>query len=579
MADLVIAEYEDIANVADAIRSKTGITDTMTLSEMASNVMSISGTDITIDSELSETSTNPVQNKAVTKEIRQLSEEIANVEDMTAQIIINASEINVPILWEQGGLNSENNAVPVDVDIYVRTVSYLPKLKGVPLVITPTNDKTIYYVYTWVDGVYSNAKGYNKQIELFIAENEECKIVVANADSVPFSPQEVDSYIKITRIAQYVTRKEFQNLKAEVTTLYPKLTNSGVVEKNGNIKDMAESMYTDLIDIRGYDTMDFATYLNSSSASVSFYSINGTFLADLVITSDTSIATLVDGQIDLTEEKYNNVAYVRLCCYDNKMKFDKFYCKIYRKNSIYELQNTIFAGKKVNLMGDSITSTDYTRPTWWEIIAKNTGISFNNYGQSGTTLAHTDSRHDWDFSFEKDELPEYDSEDSSTWESGNCFFERVDEMDTSADAVIVMGGTNDVGVPRGSWDSTDTSTFFGALNVLIQRLLTTFIGKPIIFCTMIQSKDAYSSNVADALSTLMDKADNNTLTLQLREEAIKAKCRQYGIPCVDLFNESGVNGVDGGVYFRTNDTLHPSEVGQKRIACMVQDTLEKYLKY
>ena len=51
MTDLVIAEYEDIANVADAIRSKTGITDTMTLSEMASNVMSISGTDITIDSE------------------------------------------------------------------------------------------------------------------------------------------------------------------------------------------------------------------------------------------------------------------------------------------------------------------------------------------------------------------------------------------------------------------------------------------------------------------------------------------------------------------------------------------------
>lgn len=82
MADLVIAEYEEIANVADAIRSKTGITDTMTLSEMASNVMSISGTDMTIDSELSETSTNPVQNKVVTKEIRQLSEEIGDLENI-----------------------------------------------------------------------------------------------------------------------------------------------------------------------------------------------------------------------------------------------------------------------------------------------------------------------------------------------------------------------------------------------------------------------------------------------------------------------------------------------------------------
>lgn len=89
MTDLVIAEYEDIANVADAIRSKTGITDTMTLSEMASNVMSISGTDITIDSDLSETSTNPVQNKVVTKEIRRLSEEIVDLEnDVSTDVTI-----------------------------------------------------------------------------------------------------------------------------------------------------------------------------------------------------------------------------------------------------------------------------------------------------------------------------------------------------------------------------------------------------------------------------------------------------------------------------------------------------------
>lgn len=76
MTDLVIAEYEEIANVADAIRSKTGTTEQMSLSQMATNVMSISSSDIIIDSELSEISTNPVQNKVVTKEIRQLSEEI-----------------------------------------------------------------------------------------------------------------------------------------------------------------------------------------------------------------------------------------------------------------------------------------------------------------------------------------------------------------------------------------------------------------------------------------------------------------------------------------------------------------------
>lgn len=78
MADLVIAEYEEIANVADAIRSKTGITDTMTLSEMASNVSNIIGDGVMLDTALSETSTNPVQNKVVTEEFRRLSEEIVD---------------------------------------------------------------------------------------------------------------------------------------------------------------------------------------------------------------------------------------------------------------------------------------------------------------------------------------------------------------------------------------------------------------------------------------------------------------------------------------------------------------------
>lgn len=108
MVDLVIAEYEDIANVADAIRSKTGITDKMTLSEMASNVMSISGTEITIDSELSETSSNPVQNKVVTEEFIRLSEENANHENRIKTL-------------EQGGTTGGGTVVssvePIDDDI------------------------------------------------------------------------------------------------------------------------------------------------------------------------------------------------------------------------------------------------------------------------------------------------------------------------------------------------------------------------------------------------------------------------------------------------------------------------------
>jgi lysophospholipase L1-like esterase len=139
-----------------------------------------------------------------------------------------------------------------------------------------------------------------------------------------------------------------------------------------------------------------------------------------------------------------------------------------------------------------------------------------------------------------------------------------------------MGGTNDASVHSGSWNSTDTSTLFGALNVLFTRLQQTFAGKPILVCTMIQSRDSYSSNVADPLNVLLnEKTDSDTLSLQLRAEAIKAKAHQYGIPCLDLFNESGISGVDSDhVYYRSNDTLHPSSAGQKRMASLIQNKLE-----
>lgn len=98
-------------------------------------------------------------------------------------------------------------------------------------------------------------------------------------------------------------------------------------------------------------------------------------------------------------------------------------------------------GKIINCFGDSITSIDYVRPCWNEIIAERTGCKINNYGISGTTLAHTDDRHLWDYAFKKLNAEDigYVKDDSSTWSTGNCFCERFTKMDTNADIVVIMG--------------------------------------------------------------------------------------------------------------------------------------------
>ena len=240
------------------------------------------------------------------------------------------------------------------------------------------------------------------------------------------------------------------------------------------------------------------------------------------------------------------------------------------------IKSGIFATcKKWNVLGDSITSINYSRPNWWEIIKDKYNMTVNNYGISGTTLAHTDDRHLWDYDFGKLDSSTigYNPEDPSTWSTGNCMCERFSKMSNDVDLITVMGGTNDGSVKLGTWNSTDTSTFYGALNVLITGLINKYPNKKIAFFTPIQSANCYLTNVANASAELDKKSAADTLSLQLRAEAIKRKCKQYAIPCLDLFNESGINGVGGRKTenYRTDDNLHPSVTGNKNMSVVIEN--------
>ena len=217
-------------------------------------------------------------------------------------------------------------------------------------------------------------------------------------------------------------------------------------------------------------------------------------------------------------------------------------------------------GKKIAFFGDSIVGTNYTTPTWWQYIEQLTGCIPTNYGVSGTSIA-------------------YHSDRETTF--GKCFANRYSEMANDFDAVVVMGGTNDIdnvtGTPLGSWNDNVNTTLFGALNILIKGLFNKYNGKPIIFCTPISRNYANNSsdvNVLDPLTVLSSKSPTDTLTGQLVAEAIKAKCRQYGMRYIDM-QACGITGSDEAhEYFRPSDSYHPSELGQKVIANTVLPYLE-----
>ena len=143
-------------------------------------------------------------------------------------------------------------------------------------------------------------------------------------------------------------------------------------------------------------------------------------------------------------------------------------------------------------------------------------------------------------------------------------------MEDDADLITVMGSTNDNSVMLGEWDSTDTSTFYGGLNVLITGLMAKYPSKKVAIFTPIQTARCYKTNVANPSAELDKKAPTHSLSVQLRAEAIKRKCRQYGIPCLDLFNTSGINGLRLNLY-RNDDALHPSKEGNDVMAVAIEN--------
>lgn len=334
---------------------------------------------------------------------------------------------------------------------------------------------------------------------------------------------------------------------------------------NGQESASSHGRCTDYIDIGSYRHITYRGKIGDSANLVSFYTTSKSYRSDLSIRGS-GVSVLSSGIIDLTQSQYSNIRYVRFSEWNANDDFSGFYFALDKGINLPEIIRNeteplkeelsgeidavptfgkVLQGKTINAFGDSITSTDYITPNWWQQIATRTGATFNNYGVSGTPIAQKDNIN-------------------------NSFVDRVTSLDTSADGVIIMGGTNDTYTKLGTWDSTDKKTFYGALNYIIVTLLNNFEGKPIIFCTPIQRKADYPDNVPNALQVLNSKTADDTMSVEIRAEAIKAKCHQYGIPCLDLYSQSGISGVNDAYY---TDSLHPSAMGQKRLSNIIQSAL------
>lgn len=120
-------------------------------------------------------------------------------------------------------------------------------------------------------------------------------------------------------------------------------------------------------------------------------------------------------------------------------------------------------------MGDSITAgsgVSGKEETYWYRLGQKTGASCIGYGVGGTRIA--------------------EQQQPDGFEALGNFCTRAQQMQKTADAIIVFGGTNDYGhgdAPLGTPQDRTPKTFYGALHTLILYLLNAYPTAQIVFLT------------------------------------------------------------------------------------------------
>lgn len=202
-------------------------------------------------------------------------------------------------------------------------------------------------------------------------------------------------------------------------------------------------------------------------------------------------------------------------------------------------QDNVLYGKKLVAIGDSMVQglslSDDDNQTWVSKIAARNGMTHKNYGMNGTALSYNDV-------FDGQCL----KEDST--------IARYPSLDDDADYILVYAGTNDIhnAIPLGETDSTDITTFYGALNVLCKGLLEKYPGKKIGFIT------PYAPGYDYMASWIAPDYINAIITI----------CSKYKIPVFDNGRDGGIDWQDASQMeaYTFGDEVHLNEAGMEYVS-------------
>lgn len=224
----------------------------------------------------------------------------------------------------------------------------------------------------------------------------------------------------------------------------------------------------------------------------------------------------------------------------------------FKYNNDTPYYKNVWYGKRLVVDGDSITH-DQARYDYWQFVASNilemnivtkdeNGNSLNDYasgwkGVGGSRIANdpVESTND----------PTY------------SIVLRYQNLPDEADIVVINGGTNDWAhgnVDLGDFDSTDNTTFNGALNILLPGLKEKYPNIPVVMMTPIK-RGVYG------------QLNKKGLTQEQFVNAMIEKCKQYNVYCLDMWSNCPINpnitAMANTLFDADVDLVHPNTEGHK----------------
>ena len=180
-------------------------------------------------------------------------------------------------------------------------------------------------------------------------------------------------------------------------------------------------------------------------------------------------------------------------------------------------------GLTVNALGDSYFAGQGlpAEQIWINLMANKYGMNMNNYGIGGSSVSYVENK--------------------------NPMCDRYDAMaDNGADIILVEGGRNDFnsGVPIGTVDSNDKTTYSGALNVIIDGIQAKYPDAMIVCISPWNFPNSSGKSLtyvdyADAMQAVAERqgvyfiraCDTQISGIDMRSSAFKA---QYCIKPTDV---------------------------------------------